>query len=112
MTQETLYREDFVGHFRLLGFATGAYLCSCRLCGKQFVGDKRALSCLDCAISAAEAKFTSANKRRNAICRWKFDKDDCYWHTSCGQDFVFNDGTPAENGVIFCFHCGKQASVR
>ena len=66
----------------------------------------------DSAIKNVEKSRTSTNNRRNAICRWKYCGDDGYWHTSCGEDFVFNDGTPQENGLLFCHHCGKHASMR
>jgi hypothetical protein len=66
----------------------------------------------DAAIKNTEKSRTSTNNRRNAICHWKYCGDDGYWHTSCGEDFVFNDGTPQENGVLFCYHCGKHAFMR
>lgn len=69
MAQEISYHEGFAGNFRLLSFATGSYLKSCRICGKQFIGDKRAMSCLACAIDAAEAKFTSANTYCMQVCK-------------------------------------------
>jgi len=36
-------RKDF--------WAPGHYYCSCVTCKKQFVGDKRAVNCSDCAYS-------------------------------------------------------------
>ena len=42
------------GKFRLLGFATGSYSCTCSTCEKEFIGDKRASMCLECAIDRAE----------------------------------------------------------
>ena len=32
-------------------WAPGGYVCKCLDCGCQFVGDKRAISCADCAYS-------------------------------------------------------------
>lgn len=40
--------------FRIGGFATGNYMTKCLTCGKSFIGDKRALSCLPCAITVVE----------------------------------------------------------
>ena len=37
------------------GFAPGGYRSICKNCGKPFIGDKRATSCLPCAVN--EAKF-------------------------------------------------------
>ena len=42
------------GKFKLLGFATGYYSCRCSECEKEFIGDKRASMCLECAIDKAE----------------------------------------------------------
>ena len=55
------------GKFKLLGFATGAYSCRCSTCEKEFIGDKRASMCLECAIDKAEElrleKFIELEKR-------------------------------------------------
>lgn len=32
-----------------LGWAPGNYSCKCSCCDKMFIGDKRAVSCSDCA---------------------------------------------------------------
>lgn len=34
---------------KLYGWAPGSYWCVCAGCGEHFIGDKRALSCADCA---------------------------------------------------------------
>lgn len=31
------------------GYAPGSYSCSCTTCGKEFIGDKRAVTCKPCA---------------------------------------------------------------
>lgn len=47
----------------LAGYAPGNYTCMCLVCEKQFVGDKRAYNCLECAAvktkSAASATLSS-----------------------------------------------------
>ena len=48
------YDLDSVSNFTLFGFATGAYSCKCSKCGMEFIGDKRACYCLDCAIKQAQ----------------------------------------------------------
>jgi len=65
----------------------------------------------EAATNAVVKSRTSTNKRRSAICRWKYVEDG-YWHTSCGEDWCFPEGTPVENGLRYCPVCGKQASVR
>lgn len=41
------------------------------------------------------------------VCIWHQANDDSgRWQTSCGQAWQLEDGTPEENGVRFCHHCG------
>ena len=54
MAQDIQYTEGTASNFRLFGFATGDYFCTCRICQNKFVGDKRAIMCLACAIESAE----------------------------------------------------------
>lgn len=37
------------------GFAPGNYSCHCVICGKGFIGDKRAVQCEPCAIKSLQA---------------------------------------------------------
>jgi hypothetical protein len=30
------------------------------------------------------------------------------WSTSCGHEYVINEGTPSENQMKFCTFCGKE----
>lgn len=39
------------------GWAPGSYFCTCNTCGVQFTGDKRAITCADCAYSKAEPEM-------------------------------------------------------
>lgn len=50
------------GRRPLGGWASGNYACVCQACGRQFVGDKRALSCAPCAYGAGGAR-TKADAR-------------------------------------------------
>ena len=61
MAREIEYGLNSAGNFRLLNFATGSYKCTCRVCSNGFIGDKRAVMCLVCAIKAAEEKFAAPN---------------------------------------------------
>ena len=43
-------------------------------------------------------------------CRWRqHDTWECcaLWDTDCGETFVINEDTPAENDMRFCCFCGK-----
>ena len=45
--QPTLSGNELVGY----GFAPGNYSCHCCVCGKTFEGDKRAVTCRECALA-------------------------------------------------------------
>ena len=51
---EITYHLNGVNNFRLGCFATGPYACICWICGKEFLGDKRAVECLACSIKGIE----------------------------------------------------------
>ena len=38
--------------------------------------------------------------------------DSCIWQTECGHEFVFDEGTPSENGAKWCLYCGKKLVER
>lgn len=69
----------------------------------------RALSRIDdlSILTAHDAELT-AKAKAEALeeCRWT---PDLYgvWETGCGEVFVLNDGTPKQNGMVFCPYCGK-----
>jgi len=46
------------GGLKVGAWASGYYLNSCRKCGRQFTGDKRAMYCCECAIRAALSDST------------------------------------------------------
>lgn len=58
---------DFKG---IGGYAPGNYTCKCRGCGKQIFGvDKRAWSCLHCAIQSAISKMTQdVDENKRLVC--------------------------------------------
>ena len=60
MARKITYAIDAALNFKILGFATGAYNCTCSICKEKFVGDKRAFQCLRCAIESVESKLQSA----------------------------------------------------
>lgn len=43
-------------------------------------------------------------------CEWVLESGwDCHiWKTSCGEDFLFNSGTPSENYFNYCCFCGEK----
>lgn len=41
-------------------------------------------------------------------CTWKQDVDDGSWDTDCGNKFCIENGTPSDNGMLFCCYCGAK----
>ena len=44
---------------------------------------------------------------RPLTCTWTEDAEG-YYSTECGEAYVFNDGTPAQNNAVYCHHCGGK----
>jgi hypothetical protein len=40
-------------------------------------------------------------------CTWTWEEEGA-WNTSCANQFVVNNGTPSENGMIYCCYCGRK----
>jgi len=48
-------------------------------------------------------------------CTWTEESGHDYsgvWNTSCGEAFVYEHATPAENGARFCQHCGNPIEFK
>ena len=48
---------------RLLGYADGDYFGTCKYCKESMISDKRAIMCLDCAISKAQELIESQHRK-------------------------------------------------
>lgn len=42
-----------------------------------------------------------------AVCHWRYDEYHDKYDTECGEAWQLMDGTPEENGMRFCPHCGR-----
>lgn len=42
----------------------------------------------------------------NAVCRWNVDVDGV-WHGDCGIRWSCEFETPEDNGMNYCYRCGK-----
>ena len=54
-------------------------------------------------------------RESKGVCEWKRDINDFssdFWETSCGEAFCIEDGTPAENNMKYCHHCGKILRIK
>jgi len=45
-------------------------------------------------------------------CVWSEDPDYAYWETSCGNNFVFECGTPTDNKFVYCPYCSLKISEK
>lgn len=57
---------DVPNTWPLNGYAPGNYACVCLTCRKGFAGDKRAITCLECAVKQVKAALLSERERRTA----------------------------------------------
>lgn len=45
-------------------------------------------------------------------CRWNEEADSGAWKAQCGAGpFELEDGSPVENGMYFCFGCGRELVI-
>jgi rRNA maturation endonuclease Nob1 len=47
------------------------------------------------------------------ICFWEEVDNGDYYESECNKNgFQFNDGTPYDNGFMFCPYCGKPLKIK
>lgn len=50
-----------------------------------------------------------AEPKRPQTCLWSRSDDDTdVWETACGNAFTINEGSPADNEMVFCCYCGRE----
>lgn len=65
------------------------------------------LDMLEWAIERARAALAHApTSLASPSCKWT--ESSGIWETSCGQTWGFVEDGPAENGALFCHHCGGR----
>ncbi len=60
------------------------------------------------ALYSADIVRSIVDKALPVDCTWTYDDIDHYWSTGCKRAFHFEDGTPKDNGIRFCSHCGGK----
>lgn len=58
--------EKQIEAWPLNGYAPGKYSCKCYQCGEDFIGAKRAIQCLECAVKRAKHALTAAEQAEPA----------------------------------------------
>lgn len=75
-------------------------------------GCNPALCSTPCDEVAAIRSIPAADVREVKRGKWEYTKinyDDYAWVCSvCGETWVLNDGTPAENNMNYCPNCGAR----
>lgn len=59
-----------------------------------------------CGATSPQPSIDPAD-REHARCNWTEDSDG-NWDTTCGNTFVIESGTPADNNFHWCCYCGKK----
>lgn len=71
-------------------------------------GDKSVVIAASILRKAADMLTADAPAKQ---CTWTEDSEG-YYSTTCGEAYVFNDGTPTQNNACFCHHCGGKLEVK
>ncbi len=58
------------------------------------------------AILTSLERLKQIDAQELVACNWKYIEDG-YWQTDCGESFCLEEGTPEQNGMKYCHHCGK-----
>ncbi|EOD2840518.1 TPA: hypothetical protein ACGJUL_000573 [Pseudomonas aeruginosa] len=72
-------------------------------------GDYRSATLQDCWKVWQEARAALAHAPTSSAspsCKWT--ESSGIWETGCGQTWSFIEDGPAENGALFCHHCGGR----
>ncbi|MBV4365872.1 hypothetical protein [Erwinia phyllosphaerae] len=62
-------------------------------------------------VNDAEKDKRIAELSSPGECGWRYDENDYFWSSSCGEDWQFTVDGPVENRVKFCQGCGKQVRI-
>jgi hypothetical protein len=62
------------------------------------------------AREAFEAGAATRHAINSQTCAWTEDETHGKWDAACGLSWTFEDAGPEDNGVRFCFGCGKPVS--
>ncbi len=67
----------------------------------------RELETLRATVERCRARGHELNRKGVLICHWHLEDDELgLWHGSCGAEWHFPSGTPEDNEMHYCPHCG------
>ena len=110
MPDYSAYDVRNMSHARLLTAAPDL-LAACEelVNSEQYWGEDFDLSFIVAKAKAAIAKAGGAAIRTPDRCQWTEDGEA--WATQCGDYFQIENGTPEDNRMVFCPHCGRPITT-
>jgi len=99
MEEESISVNSVTGAIVFAGYAPGQYLSHCAQCENQFVGDKRAVTCKDCAFIIAVERIIELEKM--------LENRDVPRCSTCYEMIE----TERTGQFYFCRHCRDAAEV-
>ena len=64
-----------------------------------------------CCAAIASEYWEKGESPKQDTCKWNEIGEDGMWETACGKGWIFNTDGPKENGMNFCYNCGKPVEV-
>lgn len=75
--------------------------------------NKNFIRVLEETISETTASILALFKAdKTKSCPWEYDDNYDFWETGCGEEFCLDDGTPGDNKMRYCYHCGKSIKLK
>jgi hypothetical protein len=79
--------------------------------------DTELIAMLKTSLERTQAQRDEAmrplQEKNDATCIWRIDDaNENTWEGECGNSWIFDDGTPADNSMRFCPFCGKKLVVQ
>jgi len=59
-------------------------------------------------LASAIIELIGDSPAQSEPCAWEYKTWGEYWETGCSNAFTLNDGTPKDNGMVFCPYCGQK----
>ena len=44
-------------------------------------------------------------------CEWQYEGIQEYWETGCAMEYIILEGSPGDNGMVYCTYCGRKINT-
>lgn len=110
MPDYSTYDIRNLAHARLLTAAPDLLaVCSELVESAEYWGEYDVPIGIVARLNAAIAKAGGTALRTPDRCQWTEDGEA--WATQCGDYFQIENGTPEDNRMVFCPHCGRPITT-